>query len=98
MGEYQPVALVGAVDLVRRGYAGIEPGEGSVSVDPRPPPQLATVRYSLLVGECWLDVGLVDGQLTLSNRLGNKADVKVKLRGREAVLGSGRSIEVNELR
>ena len=64
-----------------------------MSVDPRLPPQLATVRYSLLVGECWLDVALANGQLTLSNRPGNEADVKVKLRGREAVLSPGRSVE-----
>ncbi len=85
--------MAGTVDLVRRGYAGVEPGEGSVSVDPRLPRQLTTVRYSLLVGECWLDVSMADGQLTLSNRPGNEADVKVKLRGREAVLGPGRSME-----
>lgn len=86
--------MAGTVDLVRRGYAGVEPGEGSVSVDPRLPPQLATVRYSLLVGECWLDVGLANGQLALSNRPGNKADVKAKLRGRETVLGPGQSMKV----
>ena len=86
--------MAGTVDLVRRGYVGVEPGEGSVSVDPRLPPQLATVRYSLLVGECWLDVGLAHRQLMLSNQPGNEADVKVKLRGREAVLGPGRSIEL----
>ncbi len=85
--------MAGTVDLVRRGFAGVEPGDGLVSVDPRLPPQLATVRYSLLVGECWLDVGLANGQLTLSNRSSNEADVKVKLRGRKAVLGPGRSME-----
>jgi trehalose/maltose hydrolase-like predicted phosphorylase len=84
----------GTVDLVRRGYVGVEPGEGSVSVDPRLPPQLATVRYTLLVGECWLDVGLADGQLVLSNRPGNEADLKVKLKDREAVLDPGQSMEV----
>jgi len=87
--------MAGTIDLVRRGFAGVEPGAGSVSIDPRLPPQLATLRYSLLVGGCWLDVGLVDGLLTLSNRLGNEADMKVKLRGREAVLGPGRSMETS---
>jgi len=64
-----------------------------VSIDPRLPPQLATLRYSLLVGGCWLDVSLADGLLTLSNRPGNEADMKVKLRGLEVVLGPGRSME-----
>jgi alpha,alpha-trehalase len=86
--------MAGTVDLVRRRYAGVEQGEGSVSVDPQLPPQLATVQYSLLVGKSWLDVGLADGQLALSNRPGNEADVKVKLRGRAAVLGPGQSMEV----
>jgi alpha,alpha-trehalase len=86
--------MAGTVDLVRRGYAGVEPGDGSVSIDPRLPPQLTRVRYSLLVGECWLDFGLTDGQLVLSNRTGNKAGVNAKLRGREAVLSPGQSIEV----
>jgi trehalose/maltose hydrolase-like predicted phosphorylase len=85
--------MAGTVDLVRRGYAGVELGEGSVSFDPQLPPQLATVRYSLLVGQCWLDVSLANGQLALSNRPGNEADVKVKLRGREAVLSPGQSME-----
>jgi trehalose/maltose hydrolase-like predicted phosphorylase len=85
--------MAGTVDLVRRGFAGVEPGVGLVSVDPRLPPQLATLQYSLLVGGCWLDVGFADGLLALSNRPGNEADVKVKLLGREAVLGPGRSME-----
>jgi trehalose/maltose hydrolase-like predicted phosphorylase len=84
--------MAGTIDLVRRGFAGVEPGVRSVSVDPRLPPQLATLRYSLLVGGCWLDISLADGLLTLSNRPGNEADVKVKLRGREVVLGPGRSM------
>lgn len=86
--------MAGTVDLVRRGFAGIEPVEGSVLIDPRLPPQLATVQYSLLVQECWLDVDLANGQLTLSNRSGNEAGVMVKLHGREAVLDPGRSMEV----
>jgi trehalose/maltose hydrolase-like predicted phosphorylase len=85
--------MASTVDLVRRRYAGVEPSEGSVSVDPRLPSQLATVRYSLLVGDCWLDVSVVDEQLILSNRLGNEADVQVKLRGRTTMLSPGRSIE-----
>lgn len=85
--------MAGTVDLVRRGFAGVEPVEESVLVDPRVPPQLATMRYSLLVRECWLDIGFANGQLILSNRSDNEADVKIKMRGREAVLGPGRSIE-----
>lgn len=50
--------MAGTVDLVRCGFAGVEPGSVSVSVDPRLPPQLATLRYSPLVGRCWLDVWL----------------------------------------
>jgi len=80
--------------LVRRGYAGVESGEGSMLVDPRLPPQLETIKYSLLVKGCWLDVSLANKQLTLSNRPGNEGDVKVTLRGQEAVLDPGRSIEM----
>ncbi len=87
--------MAGTVDLVRRGFAGVEPAEGLVSVDPRLPPQLASVQYSLLVRECWLDVDLTNGQLTISNRSGNEADVKVKLRDQEAVLSPGRSMKVS---
>ncbi|MGZ4952746.1 MAG: glycoside hydrolase family 65 protein [Halobacteriota archaeon] len=86
--------MAGTVDLVRRGFAGVEPVEGGVLVDPRLPPQLASVRYSLLVRECWLDVDLTNGQLTLSNRSGNEADVRVKLRDQETVLSPGRSMKV----
>ncbi|MGZ4912168.1 MAG: glycosyl hydrolase family 65 protein [Halobacteriota archaeon] len=52
------------------------------------------MRYSLLVQECWLDVDLTNGQLTLSNRSGNEADVRVKLRDQETVLSPGRSMKV----
>ncbi|MGZ4930264.1 MAG: glycosyl hydrolase family 65 protein, partial [Halobacteriota archaeon] len=86
--------MAGTVDLVRRGFAGVEPVEGVVLVYPRLPPQLASVRYSLLVQECWLDVDLTNGQLTLSNRSGNEADVRVKLRDQETVLSPGRSMKV----
>jgi trehalose/maltose hydrolase-like predicted phosphorylase len=85
--------MAGTVDLARRGYAGVEPCEGSVSVEPQLPQLLTTLRYSVLVGESWLDVSLADGQLTLSNRPGNETDVKVNLRGRKTVLGPGQSIE-----
>ena len=86
--------MAGTVDLVRRGYAGVESGEGLMLVDPRLPPQLETIKYSLLVKGCWLDVSLANKQLTLSNRPGNEGDVKVTLRGQEAVLDPGRSIEM----
>jgi trehalose/maltose hydrolase-like predicted phosphorylase len=56
---------------------GIEPQERSAVVDPRLPPQLAAVRYPLLVGQCWLDVDLADGRLMLSNLAGNVGEVKV---------------------
>jgi len=85
--------MAGTVDLVRRRFAGVEPVAESVLVDPRLPPQLATVWYSLLVRECWLDIGLANGQLILSNRSDNEADVKIKMRGQEVALGPGRSIE-----
>ena len=83
--------MAGTVDLVRRGFAGVEPREGSVAVDPRLPPQLTTVRYPLLVGQYWLDVDLADGCLKLSNVAGNAGTVKVNVRGREIVLNPGES-------
>lgn len=85
--------MAGTVDLVRRRFVGVEPGEGSVAVDPRLPPQLATVRYSLLVRQCWLDVDLADGYLKLSNLAGNQREVKVNTRGREIVLDPGGSMQ-----
>ncbi len=86
--------MAGTVDVVRRGFAGVEPTEGTVSVNPRLPPQLATVRYALTVGGCWLDVDLANGQLKLTNRPGNEASVRITLHGQDAVLGPGQSREV----
>ncbi len=85
--------MAGTVDLMRRGLVGVEPGGDFVSVDARLPPQLTTVRYATLVRGCWLDVALANGRLTMSNRSGNKAGVKIKLRDQEALLGPGQSVE-----
>jgi trehalose/maltose hydrolase-like predicted phosphorylase len=85
--------MAGTVDLVRRGFAGAEPHEGSVMVDPRLPPQLTTVRYPLLVGQCWLDVDLADGCLKLSNLAGNAGKVKINVRGRKILLNPGESTQ-----
>jgi trehalose/maltose hydrolase-like predicted phosphorylase len=85
--------MVGTVDLVRRAYAGVEAGAGLVAVDPRVPSQLTVVRYALLAAQRWLDVSFANGQLELSNRPSNEAEVKVKLRGREVVVSPGKSIK-----
>ena len=86
--------MAGTVDLVRRGYMGVELGEQAMSVDPRLPPQLTTVRCSLLFADRWLDIGVQDGRLAVTNRDGNEGSVTVDLRGRESVLEPGETAEL----
>jgi alpha,alpha-trehalase len=84
--------LASTVDLVRRGFCGVEPDGGLVAVDPHLPQQLTAVRYSQLVGQCWLDVELADGRLKLSNLADSVGAVTVSAGGREIVLGPGGSM------
>jgi len=85
--------MAGTVDLVRRGYAGVEPGGGGVTVQPMVPPQIGRLRFSLLLRGTWLDVDLgADRRLTLTARDDGEADVKVTLSGREATLRPGESV------
>ncbi len=86
--------MAGTIDVVRRGFAGVKASAGIVSVDPRPPSQLETLRYSLLVGGSWIDIDVANGQLRLSNRADNEAVLKVTLREREVGLDPGSSAEM----
>ncbi len=85
--------MAGTVDLVRRGFTGVEPGERYLAICPRVPPQLTTVRYATLVSGNWFDVVVANSTVTLSHRSGNEAAVRIKLRGREVMLEPGQSIE-----
>lgn len=85
--------MAGTVDLVRRGYLGLELVGGCVSLDPRLPSQLPTLAFSLLVRDRWLDVAVRDGRVTVTSRAGNDGDVTVDLRGSRVVLDPGGSVE-----
>ncbi len=81
--------MAGTVDLVRRGYLGVEVRDGAVAFDPRLPRRLTAVRYAMQVAGRWLDVAVRDGRLTVGNRASADGPVTVRLRGADTVLAPG---------
>ena len=79
----------GTVDLVRRGYLGLETRDGTLAFDPRLPSRIRELRYSLSFGGRWVDVSVADGRLTVRNRASGGAPLTVRLRKRTAVLAPG---------
>ncbi len=86
--------MAGTVDLVRRGYLGLEVEDDVLAFDPRLPARLPDVRSAMQFRGRWVDVAVADGRLTVANRATAHGPVTVRLRGREAVLAPGEQAEL----
>ena len=69
--------MAGTVDLVQRGYMGLENRDGILFFNPLLPDQLDGLKLSLRYQGMWLDIRLTDEALTISPRLGGTEMVRV---------------------
>lgn len=84
----------GTVDLVRRGYLGLEMRDGTLAFDPRLPSRIRELRYGVCFRGQWVDVAVADGRLTVRNRASGEAPLPVRLRERTALLAPGEEAEL----
>ncbi len=81
--------MAGTVDLVRRGYLGLEVRDGALAFDPRLPSRIRELRYGMSFRGQWVDVAVAGGRLTVRNRATGDAPLTIRLRDRTAVLAPG---------
>jgi alpha,alpha-trehalase len=87
-------AMAGTVDLLERGYSGLEAGaDGVLRFKPSLPPEIGRLDFSLYYHRRWLDVSLTDGDLRVTSELTDREPITIECRGERVVLGSGETRE-----
>ena len=82
-------AMAGTVDLVQRGYMGVEIREGVLFFDPLLPQKLDGLSFNMRYRGMWLDVRLTDDKLYISPRPGGPDMVRIGVRDKVYYLKSG---------
>jgi alpha,alpha-trehalase len=83
-------AMAGTVDLLERGYSGLEAGaDGVLRLKPSLPPEIGRLDFSVYYHRRWLDVSLSDGDVTIESEMTEREPVTIECRGERVVLGSG---------
>jgi trehalose/maltose hydrolase-like predicted phosphorylase len=82
----------GSIDILLRGFAGIEIIDGVLCVDPKMPARIRTFRFSIIRGRCRVELEVsntvVKTRLNIKGR--KKKGLKVKAFGREREVKPGR--------
>jgi alpha,alpha-trehalase len=73
--------MAGTVDLIERGYLGLEIRDDALWFDPDLPDEVRTLRYALLFRGHWIDVDIDGDLLTVGHRRSAKGPVAVGLGG-----------------
>ena len=81
--------MAGTVDLVQRGYLGLEIRDGTLCLAPDLPAELDDLRFPLLFRGHWLEIKVAGDTLTVVHRRSAAAAVTVRLGGRNEVLQPG---------
>ena len=82
-------AMAGTVDLVQRGYMGVEIRDGVLFFDPLLPQKLDGLAFNMRYRGMWLDVRLTDDKLFISPRPGGPDMVRVGVRDKVYYLKAG---------
>ena len=86
-------AMAGTVDLVQRGYSGLEIREGALRFDPALPDELSGVAWEIHYRGLRIGVEITGESLALHARPGPGEPVVVMVRGEEFRLAPGESVE-----
>lgn len=81
--------MAGTVDLVERGYVGLEIRDDVLWFDPDLPPEVDTLRYALLFRGHWIDVEVDGDRLSIGHRRSAAGAVTVGLGGKTELLKPG---------
>ncbi len=83
-------AMAGTVDLLQRGYSGMEAGAGGVlRFKPSLPPEISRLRFSIYYHHRWLDISLSGDDITVTSAPTTRPPIQVECRGEQVSLASG---------
>lgn len=85
-------AMAGTVDLLERGYSGMEAGrDGVLYFKPSLPPEIGNLEFSIYYHRRWIDIVLRDETLDLTSEMTVQPPIEVECRGKRITLASGES-------
>ncbi len=82
-------AMAGTVDMVVRGYVGLEIRDDILWFDPSLPLELDKLRYALLFRGHWIDVEAIGDRFSISTRRSAAGPITVALHGETVTLEPG---------
>ena len=83
-------AMAGTVDLLQRGYSGMEAGAGGVlHFKPSLPPEIGRLEFSIYYHHRWLDISLRGDDITVTSAPTTMPPIEVECRGEQVSLASG---------
>jgi alpha,alpha-trehalase len=83
-------AMAGTVDLLQRGYSGMEAGsDGVLRFKPSLDPEIGRLEFSIYYRGRWIEVELEGEDVTLTSEVTSRPPVLVECRGERAELVSG---------
>jgi trehalose/maltose hydrolase-like predicted phosphorylase len=83
--------MAGTLDLIQRGYMGVEIRDGALTFDPKLTDKLDGISYTMMFRGTSVRVKLSGGELTVTPLPGGADSVKVGLRGTVAEVKAGES-------
>ena len=85
-------AVAGTVDLLQRGYSGMEAtADGVLRFKPNLDPQLGRLDFCIYYHQRWIDVSVEGEDIRLSSEITTHPPIEVECRGTTATLASGQT-------
>jgi trehalose/maltose hydrolase-like predicted phosphorylase len=85
-------AMAGTVDLVERGFTGLEIRQGTLGFDPSMPEGIDLIEFRIYYQQRWITVLLRPGELTVTSEPTERPPVVVEFRGEPTELEPGATL------
>jgi trehalose/maltose hydrolase-like predicted phosphorylase len=87
--------MAGTVDLVQRGYTGLEVREDTLWLKPELPDELGYLDFQMRYRGHLIDLHIANDRLELSSHQGPARPIRVGIEGRVTELAAGTGISVD---